>query len=104
MVKTRIQFKTDTVSNWENIETSFEGLPGEILVYSDYEDTGRVNHLGNKIYSPNIKIGKENKKLVSLPFLNNEAISNNQIEVLFNTSTSTAPTLDSLILDYAVLA
>ena len=69
MVKTRIQFKTDTASNWENIETSFEGLPGEILVYSNYEDTGRVNHLGNKIYIPNIKIGKENKKLVKQKML-----------------------------------
>ena len=104
MIKTRILFKTDTVSNWENIETSFEGLPGEILVYSDYEDTGRVNHLGNKIYSPSIKIGKENKKLINIPFLNNEAISNTEIEILFNTNINTTPALDSLILNYAILA
>lgn len=103
MVKTHVLFKTDTLSNWEQVETSFEGLPGELFVFSDYEDSGRINHLGRKIYIPNIKIGLKNKKIVDLPFIGNQEINNNQIEALFNTNKNTTAALDSLILGYAIL-
>lgn len=80
MAKTRIQFKTDETANWDE---TFQPLAGELCVFSDYEDTGDINHLGNKIYRPNIKIGTGNKSLNNISFLGNNYISFEQIENLF---------------------
>lgn len=80
MAKTRIQFKTDKTANWSD---SFAPLAGELCIFSDYEETEKTNHLGNKIYRPNIKIGKENKVLSELSFLRNESIFLPDIYALF---------------------
>lgn len=80
MAKTRIQFKTDKTANWNE---TFQPLAGELCVFSDYEDTGKTNHLGNKIYRPNVKIGTGNKSLLELSFLGNNAIKESEIKALF---------------------
>lgn len=85
MAKTRIQFKTDKTANWSE---SFIPLAGELCIFSDYEDTGKVNHLGNKIYIPNIKVGMGTKEIEDISFLNlkNDSITSEQIESLFKFS------------------
>jgi hypothetical protein len=82
MAKVRIQFKTDKTADWLD---SFEPLAGELCIFSDYEDTGIVNHLGNEIYKPRIKVGTGNQALSSLLFssLSKEKIEENDIRSLF---------------------
>jgi hypothetical protein len=87
MVKTRIQFKIDKTANWDE---SFQPLAGELCIFSDYEDTKKENHLGNKIYKPNIKIGSDNKTLSNLLFLFEEGIEEASIRDLFTISKTTA--------------
>lgn len=100
MSKTRIQFKTDTVENWDD---SFSPLEGELCIFSNYSDTGLINHLGNKIYRPNIKIGTKNKKILDLPFLSNSYITEEEIQNLFK-SDDTTPILGTMKLNSAILA
>lgn len=87
MTKTRIQFKTDKTANWNE---TFQPLAGELCIFSDYEDTGKTNHLGNKIYRPNIKIGSDNKTLSNLLFLGNDSIEEASIRALFSSIETTA--------------
>lgn len=87
MAKTRILFKTDKTANWDK---TFQPLAGELCVFSDYEDTGKTNHLGNKIYKPSIKIGTGNKTLSNLSFFNNTAIEDSFIQSLFDKNASSS--------------
>lgn len=87
MIKTRIQFKIDKTENWNE---SFQPLAGELCIFSDYEDTKNKNHLGNKIYKSNIKIGSGNKALSNLLFLFEEGIEEASIRDLFTISETTA--------------
>lgn len=100
MAKTRIQFKTDKTTNWSD---SFTPLPGELCIFSDYEETEKTNHLGNKIYKPNIKIGTGNKTLANLSFFNNTAIEDSFIQSLFNKNAS-SPVLGEGKLNSMMLA
>ena len=85
MAKARVLFKTDTVSNWEEVEETFSPLKGELCIYSDISETNRVNSKGNKIYNSGIKIGLGNNiKLKSLPFLQEDYITEAQIRALGN--------------------
>ena len=85
MARARIQFKTDKTANWSD---SFTPLAGELCIFSDYEETEKTNHLGNKIYRQNIKIGTGNKSLNDISFLGNEYISSEQIDSLFGSLSS----------------
>lgn len=87
MAKVRVQFKTDKTANWDE---TFQPLAGELCIFSDYEDIGEKNHLGNKIYKPNIKIGTGNKTLSDLSFLNNAAIEDFFIQSLFDKNASSS--------------
>lgn len=102
MAKTRIQFKIDKIANWDE---SFQPLAGELCIFSDYEDTGKVNHLGNKIYKPSIKIGAGNKSLSELLFLNNDIIKDSEIRSLFGIGeNATSSKLEEGQLGYMILA
>ena len=102
MAKTRIQFLTGKTTEWID---SFIPYPGELCIFSDYENTGKINHLGNKIYSSNIKIGTGNTSLAKLSYLRNEAISANQIKSLFGIieESETTSVLGTAKLGYALL-
>lgn len=102
MAKTRILFKTDKIANWDK---TFQPLAGELCVFSDYEDTGKTNHLGNKIYRPNAKIGTGNKSLIELSFLGNNAIEDCEIRALFGVGeNATSSKLGEGQLGYMILA
>jgi hypothetical protein len=102
MAKARILFKTDKTANWDK---TFKPLAGELCVFSDYEDTGKTNHLGNKIYRPNAKIGTGNKSLPELSFLGNNAIEDFEIKLLFGINENTTSSkLGEGRLGYMVLA
>ena len=89
MTKTRILFKTDTVSKWKEIEETFSPLKGELCIYSNISETDRVNSKGEKIYNSGIKIGLGNNiKLKSLPFLQEDYITEEQIRNLGNSSST----------------
>lgn len=102
MAKVRIQFKTDKTANWNE---TFQPLAGELCIFSDYEDIGEINHLGNKIYKPNVKIGAGNKPLSELLFLNNGAIKDSEIRSLFGIGeNATSSKLGEGQLGYMILA
>lgn len=70
---TRIRSKTDTTENWNNAQ-GFIPLPGEIIVYSDYETkTYTVEEYGEVVTKtvniPNIKIGTGNAYVQDLGFV-----------------------------------
>ena len=69
----RIQIKHDTTENWNNA-TGFIPLPGEIIVYDDYEvKTYTVQEYGETVTKiiniPNIKIGTGNAYVQDLAFV-----------------------------------
>lgn len=102
MAKTRVLFKTDKTANWNE---TFQPLAGELCIFSDYEDIGKTNHLGNKIYRPNVKIGTGNKTLPELSFLGNNAIEDFEIRSLFGIGeNATSSKLGEGQLGYMVLA
>lgn len=72
-VNTRIKIKHDTTENWNNA-TGFIPLPGEIIVYDDYEvKTYTVEEYGETVTKtaliPNIKIGTGNAYVQDLAFV-----------------------------------
>ena len=69
----RIQLKRDTTENWNNAR-GFIPLPGEVIVYTDYETkTYTVEEYGETITKtvqiPNIKIGTGNAYVQDLAFV-----------------------------------
>lgn len=96
--QSRILFKTDTVENWESIENNFSTLKGELYFYNNFFDTNDVNHIGNKIYKPFLKIGDGSSNLLELPLLGNTYIKSSEIDALFSSSVVGKGVLDSLIL------
>ena len=72
-VNTRIKIKHDTTENWNNA-IGFIPLPGEIIVYDDYEvKTYTVEEYGEAVTKtaliPNIKIGTGNAYVQDLAFV-----------------------------------
>ena len=72
-VNTRIQLKRDTTENWNNAK-GFIPLPGEIIIYTDYETkTYTVEEYGETVTKtvdiPNIKIGTGNAYVQDLAFI-----------------------------------
>ena len=72
-LNTRIQLKRDTTENWNNAK-GFIPLPGEIIIYTDYETkTYTVEEYGEVVTKtvdiPNIKIGTGNAYVQDLAFI-----------------------------------
>jgi len=73
MVQARIQLKHDTTENWNNAR-GFVPLPGEVIIYDDYETkTYTVEEDGEVVtktrYIPGIKIGTGNAYVQDLAFV-----------------------------------
>lgn len=68
-IKTRIQNKHDTPTNWSKA-TSFKPLPGEIIIY----DTDSANDC------PRMKVGDGKTTVDNLPFLSSEAFKEGNLE------------------------
>lgn len=98
--KSRIQFKSDTETNWSAIEENFQSLKGEFYFYNNALDTGKKNHAGQTIFKPRLKIGDGDHKLAELNFFSEEYITNSQIDQLFGSKSNILGTaqLGSLIL------
>ena len=91
-INTRIQLKRDTTEHW-NQAIGFIPLPGEVIVYEDYETkTYTVEEYGETVTKtvqiPNIKIGTGNAYVQDLAFVDEktrdilmEHIHNNDIHV-----------------------
>ena len=72
-VNTRIQLKRDTTEHW-NQAIGFIPLPGEVIIYTDYETkTYTVEEYGETVTKtveiPNIKIGTGNAYVQDLAFV-----------------------------------
>ena len=72
-VNARIQIKHDTTENWNNA-VGFIPLPGEVIVYDDYETkTYTVEEYGETVTKtaliPNIKVGTGNAYVQDLAFV-----------------------------------
>ena len=72
-LNTRIQLKRDTTEHW-NQAIGFIPLPGEVIVYTDYETkTYTVEEYGETVTKtveiPNIKIGTGNAYVQDLSFV-----------------------------------
>ncbi len=72
-LQTRIKQKRDTTANWD-AAIGFIPLPGEIIVYTDYETkTYEVEEYGETVTKtvniPNIKIGTGNAYVQDLAFV-----------------------------------
>ena len=71
-VNTRIQLKRDTTENWNM--SDLVPMPGEVVVYTDYEvKTYEVEEYGKKVTKtvkiPNIKVGTGNAYVQDLAFV-----------------------------------
>ena len=72
-INTRIQLKRDTTQHW-NEAIGFIPLPGEVIIYEDYEvKTYTVEEYGETVTKtvniPNIKIGTGNAYVQDLAFV-----------------------------------
>ena len=72
-IGSRVQLKRDTTANWNNA-VGFIPLPGEVIVYEDYETkTYTVEENGHTITKtvniPNIKVGTGNAYVQDLAFV-----------------------------------
>ena len=73
MLNVRIESKHDTTANWNNAR-GFVPLPGEIIIYDDYETkTWTEEEYGETVTKtaniPNIKIGTGNAYVQDLAFV-----------------------------------
>ena len=78
-VNSRIQLKRDTTVNWNNA-VGFIPLPGEVIVYEDYETkTYTVQENGRTVTKtvniPNIKVGTGNAYVQDLAFVDEKTRS-----------------------------
>lgn len=72
-VNTRLKIKHDTTENWNNA-TGFIPLPGELIVYDDYETkTFQTEEYGEMVTKtvniPNVKVGTGNAYVQDLAFI-----------------------------------
>ena len=75
-VNTRLKIKHDTTENWNNA-TGFIPLPGELIVYDDYETkTYQVEEYGEMVTKtvniPNVKVGTGNAYVQDLAFIGDD--------------------------------
>lgn len=79
-IKTRVLLKSDTNENWKKANNSFIPQKGEICIYLD-----RVQ-LEDGSYIPGIKVGDGINYINELEFINDDYITNAQIDSLFQPS------------------
>ena len=85
--KSRILFRADSVENWVAEEdNNFQTLRGELYFYENAKDTGRINHVGQKIFKPSLKIGN-GAPLKNLTFWGESYITISKIDQLFSSMT-----------------
>lgn len=89
-IKSRVLLKTGTCADWYAAaqNSNFTPLRGEVCIYMDRfpiykEGTSDVDY-----YVPGIKIGDGNLNIEELPFVEEEAISNEEIERITGVSSS----------------
>ena len=75
-VNTRLKIKHDTTENWNNA-IGFIPLPGELIVYVDYETkTYQVEEYGEMVTKtvniPNVKVGTGNAYVQDLAFIGDD--------------------------------
>jgi hypothetical protein len=75
-INSRIQLKRDTTENWNNA-IGFIPLPGEVIVYEDYEvKTYTIEEYGEVVTKtvniPNIKVGTGNAYVQDLAFVDEQ--------------------------------
>ena len=75
-VNTRLKIKHDTTENWNNA-VGFIPLPGELIVYDDYETkTYQVEEYGEMVTKtvniPNVKVGTGNAYVQDLAFIDDD--------------------------------
>lgn len=92
MVQARIQLKHDTTENWNNAR-GFVPLPGEVIIYDDYETkTYTVEEDGEVVtktrYIPGIKIGTGNAYVQDLAFVDGQ-LKDTLLEHIRNTELHT---------------
>lgn len=78
-IGSRVQLKRDTTANWNNA-VGFIPLPGEVIVYEDYETkTYTVEENGHTVTKtvniPNIKVGTGNAYVQDLAFVDEKTRS-----------------------------
>ena len=78
-IGSRVQLKRDTTANWNNA-VGFIPLPGEVIVYEDYETkTYTVQENGRTVTKtvniPNIKVGTGNAYVQDLAFVDEKTRS-----------------------------
>lgn len=76
IVNTRLKIKHDTTENWNNA-IGFIPLPGELIVYDDYETkTYQVEEYGEMVTKtvniPNVKVGTGNAYVQDLAFIGDD--------------------------------
>ena len=76
-IKTRVLLKTDFTENWNKAANSFIPKEGEVCIYLD-----RIQ-LEDGSYVPGIKVGDGTSYINELEFINDDYITNAQIDALF---------------------
>lgn len=79
-IKTRVLLKTDFTENWNKAANSFIPKEGEVCIYLD-----RIQ-LEDGSYIPGIKVGDGTSYINELEFINDDYITNAQIDALFNSN------------------
>lgn len=82
-LKTRILLKTGTKEDWEKA-TNFSPLLGEVCIYTDRTPVYKEDGITIDYYIPGIKIGDGETNINDLLFINDEYITNAEIDDLFN--------------------
>lgn len=77
-IKTRVLLKTDFTANWNKAANSFIPKEGEVCIYLD-----RIQ-LEDGSYIPGIKVGDGTSYINELEFINDDYITNAQIDALFD--------------------
>ena len=77
-IKTRVLLKSDTVENWDKAANSFIPKLGEVCIFLD-----RIL-LDDGSYIPGIKVGDGLSYINELEFINDNYISNEDIDELLN--------------------
>lgn len=79
-IKTRVLLKTDFTENWNKAANSFIPKEGEVCIYLD-----RIQ-LEDGSYIPGIKVGDGTSYINELEFINDDYITNAQIDALFGSN------------------
>ena len=82
IIKSRVLLKTGTCADWYAAaqNSNFIPLRGEVCIYMDRFPVYKEGTSDVDYYVPGIKIGDGNLNIEELPFVEDEAISDEEIE------------------------